>query len=211
MNKDLIGIQQKTFRYWFEDGLIEIVIGSLFLIIGAITLLQGLFETGSIVYRLLGLLIFIVITVGTLSARMLIRILKEHLTYPRTGYIAYIPPTTGQRIVSVISGIIVAIIILLLVILSSQLTLRWLPLILGFMLAGFLFLTGVRIALVKYQLMATGCVVIGVLLSILTLPDWLGIGIILSSLGLMFLISGIIALIHYLQSTQISREVIDGN
>jgi hypothetical protein len=211
MDKDLMGIQQKTLRYWFEDGLSEIVIGSLFFIVGAITLLQGLLMPGSNLYRFLGLLTFLVITAGTLSSRWLIRILKERLTYPRTGYVAYKPPTTIQRTVSLISGIVITIIILLLVILSSQMSIRWIPLILGFMMAGFLFVTGLRTGLLKYQFMAIGFVVIGLLLSFLNIQEWLSIGIMLSSLGLMFLLSGLIALIHYVHNTQPSSEIADGS
>jgi hypothetical protein len=211
MDKDLMGIQQKTLRYWFEDGLSEIVIGTLFFIVGAITLLQGLLMPGSNLYRFLGLLIFLVITAGTLSSRWLIRMLKERLTYPRTGYVAYKPPTTIQRTVSLISGIVITIIILLLVILSSQMSIRWIPLILGFMMAGFLFVTGLRTALLKYQFMAIGFVVIGLLLSFLNIKEWLSIGIMLCSLGLMFLLSGLIALIHYVRNTQPCSEIADGS
>jgi hypothetical protein len=211
MDKDLMGIQQKTIRYWFEDGLSEIIIGSLFFIVGAITLLQGLLVPGSNLYRFLGLLTFLVIPAGTLSSRWLIRIMKERLTYPRTGYVAYKPPTAIQRTVSLISGIVITVIILLLVILSSQMSIRWIPLILGFMMAGFLFLTGLRTGLLKYQLMAIGFVVIGFLLSFLNIQEWLSIGIMLSSLGLMFLLSGLIALIHYLRNTQPCSEIADGS
>jgi hypothetical protein len=211
MDKDLMGIQQNTLRYWFEDGLSEIIIGSLFFIVGAIALLQGLLMPGSNLYRFLGLLTFLVITAGTFSSRWLIRNLKERLTYPRTGYVAYKPPTSIQRTASLISGIVITVIILSLVILSSQMSIRWIPLILGFMMAVFLFVTGLRAGLLKYQLMAIGSVVIGFLLSILCFQDWLSIGIMLSSLGLMFLLSGLIALIHYLRNTQPFSETADGS
>jgi hypothetical protein len=209
MEKDLERLKQNSSCYWFGDGLSDIVIGSLFFVTGGLTLLQGLLKPGSALYGFYGVLVFIVIIVGTPLSRRLIRTLKEHFTYPRTGYVAYKPPTSLQRIISLAWGILIAVIVLLLVIASSLLQITWLPFILGVILAGILFLTGYRNAVFRYQLMAAGVAAIGFLLSLLGPPEWLSVGSVLSSTGLMLFFSGLITLLRYLRKTQPTGEAVD--
>lgn len=202
MEKDLASIKQKSFRYWFEDGLSDIVIGILFIIIGILNLIQGFLEPGSALAGWYGLVVPVAIIAGVLVSRRLIKTLKEHFTYPRTGYISYRKSSSLQNILSVIFGVSVALIVAVLWRASPRTSLIWTPLILGFILAGFLFLIGLRSAMVRYQIIAIPVVIIGLLLSTLSIPEWESTGIILSSMGLMLIFSGIIVLVRYLRSTQ---------
>jgi hypothetical protein len=211
MDKELDRFKKDTIRYWFEDGLSDIVIGSLFFIVGGLTVLQGLLEPGSALTGFYGMLIFVVILAGTPLSRRLIRTLKERFTYPRTGYIAYKAPSSLQRIVSLILAIIFSIIVLLLVIASSLSQITWLPTILGIMLAAILSLIGYRNAVIRYQLMAVGVAGIGFLLSLFNAVEWLSIGIMLSSCGLALMLSGLITLFRYLHNTQPDHGAADGS
>lgn len=202
MDKDLTRIKQSSLRYWFEDGLSEIVIGALFMVIGIFNLLQGLLEPGSIVSGLSGLILIFLVTFGILLSRSLIKTFKERLTYPRTGYVSYPKSTSLQRVVSAFLGISFAVIVIWLARISSQTSITWTPLILGFALAGFMIVIGFRTSLLRYQVMATLILISGVVLSISGIPDWLLTGIMFSIQGLMLAISGIIALVHYLAQSQ---------
>lgn len=211
MDKDLNRIKQSSISYWFEDGLSEIVIGALFVIIGLFNLLQGLLEPGSIVSGLSGLILIFIVTFGILLSRRLIKTFKERLTYPRTGYVAYQKSTPLQRIISALLGICFAAVVTWLARSSSQTSITWTPLILGFALAGFMVIISFRTGMLRYQFMAILILICGLVLSISGIQDSLITGIMFFAQGLMLILSGIIALVRYLAQTQpLQGDVFDG-
>lgn len=211
MDNDLIRIKQSSLRYWFEDGISEIVIGALFAVIGIFNLLQELLEPGSMVSGLSGLILIFLVTFGILLSRRLIKTFKERLTYPRTGYVAYKKSTPLQRVLSAALGISFAMIVIWLARGSSQISVIWTPLILGFSLAGFMIIIGFRTGLLRYQVMAILILISGVVLSISGIPDSLLTGMMFSFQGLMLILSGIITLVSYLaQSQPLHGDVQDG-
>ena len=65
MNNDVDKVLQRTRQYWFSDGVVEISIGALFLILGLYFYLQFLLPTGSLL--LIGLQVgFVFLLVGAI-------------------------------------------------------------------------------------------------------------------------------------------------
>jgi hypothetical protein len=87
---------QRTRRYWFEDGLVEILVGACFAGAGAL-LVAGK-------SALVPALLLLAILVGG----SLIHRLRIHLTYPRTGFVAFRRPRGWSAGLSVTAGVVIA-------------------------------------------------------------------------------------------------------
>lgn len=79
---------RKTRRYWYEDGFAEIGLGLLFGALGLVFALEDSASPGAV--RIAAVVVLtLLMFVGALVVRRAIRMSKERLTYPRTGYVAY--------------------------------------------------------------------------------------------------------------------------
>ena len=85
-NEGLKKIHQRSLGYWFEDGLLEIVLGGLFLLLGVTFSIEGISDPGTLARRLSGIFALLIMVFGSIAARPIIRRLKERITYPRLGY-----------------------------------------------------------------------------------------------------------------------------
>ncbi|MBN1486942.1 MAG: hypothetical protein JW981_04820, partial [Anaerolineae bacterium] len=85
MDTDVKQAQQRAYRYWYTDGLAEILGGVTFVIVGVLIYIKDLLFQ-SLLASVITIAFLLLLAVGV---RILIRVLKERLTYPRTGYVAY--------------------------------------------------------------------------------------------------------------------------
>lgn len=114
--------RQRALRYWVEDGIPDLYIGSLLLLFVGLRLLArwadahrqatltaaGLF--GSLA----------VILAGSLWGRFIIDAVKQRVTYPRTGYVAYAPPSREERRKSLLFTLLFALLLIGMVLLHPQ-------------------------------------------------------------------------------------------
>lgn len=211
MNKPLNQVKKRTLRYWFEDGLSETIIGAFFILVGLMFLIQALAEPGSLLAGLSGLGTALLVGLGVWLARLLIQRLKERLTYPRTGYVCYYPPSILQRALSLILGLIIAVLFGWFIFSYSQELLAWLPFVEGLALAALSFVIGQRAGLFRFYLYALVTLLIGVVLSISGQGDYVGSGWVFITSGLLMSLVGLVALARYLRNSQPVEEAPDGN
>src|SRR5215212_191695 len=111
----------RTIQYWFEDGIVELGIGSLFLLLGIYFYLQATLENKVWVEQLSAsfALVFIL---GWYLIDSFIRSAKERITFPRTGYVAYKPDKSNKKLVRLVLAIVVGVLVSagLLVVFSSR-------------------------------------------------------------------------------------------
>jgi len=82
-------IEQRVQRYWYSDGIGELIGGGVFLILAMYFTAQQYFGDESVVGNLLQAA-FVLILIGAIFlGRTLINALKARVTYPRTGYVEY--------------------------------------------------------------------------------------------------------------------------
>jgi len=86
---DMKQLEQHVRRYWYSDGIAELVSGGMFLLLGLYFGILGYFEEGSLVSVVLQVSMVLVFVAGALGVRWLVTTLKSRLTYPRTGYVEY--------------------------------------------------------------------------------------------------------------------------
>jgi uncharacterized protein involved in response to NO len=196
---DLNQLARRTRRYWFTDGLAELVAGLIFILLGIYFYLQVILPPDSLLANLLQAgLVLILVGIVFIGKRVL-QLLKDRLTVPRTGYVEYSSPDKKHRY---ISGILAAVMAALVagLILSSPAVQDWLPALTGLIVAAVWIVTAARVGIFRFYLIAVASFVLGLVFSLAGLGDILGIAYFYASTGLLLLISGGIVLLRYLRS-----------
>jgi hypothetical protein len=188
-------------RYWYADGLTEMAVGGIFLLVALTNLAAWLLPPGPWQNLTLPILQALVIIGGVLGARALVRYLKERITYPRTGWVTYRQPSSSRRwLLAGLTFILAAGLAFLMVALGKTVGQRWLPLVSGFLIA-FATAAGWRLRLARLLILALYTLGVGVGLTLLAPPDPLDAVLFFSLVGLGWLTSGGWALWTYLRHT----------
>lgn len=198
-NSHLENIMKRPIRYWYEDGLGELITGMIFLFVGGYMLVQGLVENG-LLQAIFGILSMIIIGGSPFIGRYLIRKIKERVVYPRTGYVKYSVTVSTGRIISIIIAALVTVGLVVMVAFFSE-VLYWLPLIEGVVVGGLLLYQASQIGMVRLYIEVVASIILGAGISITEFGNTIGSGLYFSSFGLVLLIAGGVALIRYLRRT----------
>lgn len=203
--------RKRAYRYWYEDGLGEIATGALFIVIGLWLGLQGVVPAGSTAALLSEFAFPVVVIGGVLAARYLVNIAKERITYPRTGYVRYSRPGPRRRLLSgLIGGGMGAIIGFLTA--RSPVSLSWINLLQGFIVGAVFLYIGNRLDLTRFYVLSALSVLLGTAITLSGMPYLMGSIVYFGGLGILLLVSGGLALRHYLCQTQpaVGEEGWDG-
>ncbi|MCB0216590.1 MAG: hypothetical protein KDH92_08155 [Chloroflexi bacterium] len=190
--------QLRAKTYWYEDGIVDIGVAAVFLMLGALFLVESLTPLGS-AWRGLSAFGLPVVTIGGFFvARWLVGRLKARFTYPRTGLVDYEPVSRGQRRASSLVAALTAFVIALLVARADVDS--WLPALQGIAIGAFLLRMAQMARVGRYTAMAACSVALGVLASAAGFDASLGSGIYFGGLGICLLVSGLLALRGYLHA-----------
>jgi hypothetical protein len=195
---------QRTRRYWYEDGLVELAAGGLFLAIGIVLGAQGAVPESSPAYAILGMAFPLVIIGGMLLGRRLIPAAKARLTYPRTGYVSYPRPSRRRRLFTTGLAVVVAAGLG-----AAALTLPRAPGGLLVLLQGLLLgvlLTILGQGLPRFFLLGGWSAILGVGLSLLTTSEETASGALYGLTGLALVVSGGLVLASYLRRNRIPPQ-----
>lgn len=199
MSRNIDDAAQRTRRYWYEDGLWEIASGLIILVLGASFFVKQLLPPGPMSRNFAALAMPVIVIGGLLLARRLVSMVRSRITYPRTGYVAYRPPSTVRSMASASIGAAVAAIIAALAVIPAARA--WTALVDGIVFAiAFLYIAR-YVGLVRFY--ALGVVSIlagaGAFLTGLDYDD--GFAFFFSVVGISLIASGSIALRSYLGRT----------
>jgi hypothetical protein len=200
MNPTIEVAPRRATRYWYEDGLVEIGSGLLFLLLAGLFSVEGLAPAGSLPPWFSALGLPVIVLGGMIVLGLALRALKERLTYPRTGYVAY-PPTRPLRkvLAGVIGGVVSMLVVL--VLLSHPEWLTAMPAVQGAVVAAVWFLLSYRMGVPRMAIQGLLALVAGVLVSLAGLQTSLGTAAVFGAIGLGSLISGAFVLARYLRTT----------
>ena len=173
MNREMNPIDemiQRTRRYWYVDGLAEMGAGVVILLYAAYMIGVSLFFKGQqeILTVALGLGQPVVILVGGLLVKRVVRHFKETLTFPRTGYVSY-PRQKGsgrwQRILR--TALVAAAVGGMVALVSQGLPENMMFLVSGAMIGLFLAYVGYSLGLTRFYVMAGLSVLLGAVCTLL--------------------------------------------
>ena len=103
MSSDVEDALTRHNQNWMADGIVEIVLGSFWLIWAAVALLPVLFP-GSMTAQLRVVLLLVSMAAFPFGLRRAIRGWKARVSFPRTGYVELKKPTTKWKIVYAVLG-----------------------------------------------------------------------------------------------------------
>ncbi|HEX7621132.1 MAG TPA: hypothetical protein VF359_08040 [Anaerolineales bacterium] len=199
MPDDLKNSQLRTLQYFYVDGSFEFGLGLLCLILAvffyAETHVQGWLSAivdSSLVLVMIG---------GFWLINRLIKLLKERLTWPRTGYITYNRQndrTRGWRIaLGLVTGGLVGALAANLAT-TPNLHIAVLPLLSGVLLGFVMVVLGWRTSILRFHLLALLSTVLGVALAYSSIENIVGLAIYYLVFGLVLFACGACVLRTYL-------------
>ena len=203
--------RKRTERYWYEDGIWELGFGLINL------LLTGYFAlTEWVLARQLPALVLVLLQVVTLlgifwSMARVVRFLKERITYPRTGYVAYRRAPLKARarrglLIGLTSGGLAAGLVL---ISANSATHSSTPIISGVVMGAMIVYLAIRFNLLRMYVLATVTLALSVVTALLPVDETSGRVLFFGGYGLVFMLSGGLVLAGYLRRTRPPGEIPD--
>jgi hypothetical protein len=159
--------------YWFVDGFTEMATGGLFIILVVALLLSGSASpaTFSSWFLSVASVISIIKLISLLAAILILWWLKDHFTYPRTGFVRGTRITVVQ-ILAILRNVILFLLLPILGLLAALLLIAstsgvlssmpvWFPVGLGILWAIFFVLAGEWLGLRRFRLMGIMVLLVG--------------------------------------------------
>ncbi len=205
MNDEIDHTIQRTKRYWYIDGLPDIVFGSILLLLGLYFYLKTILPPDSTLSSILTIS-FVLIVIGCgWGGGKIINYFKERLTYPRTGYVSYPKPKTSHRLATGIVGMLIASLLTVLIATSPG-SLFLLPAVMGVLIGVAILYFGSKLGMLRYYLFAVLSALIGIGLSWFQIDRDLSITFYYFAMGLALMVTGIYTLWNYLRQTEANEE-----
>lgn len=186
---------RRTFRYFYDDGLVEMGVGLLFTVTGLLLLAWKGIESGSLPGAALAVGMVVLVTGGTFLVKKGVQELKERITYPRTGYVTYRQgePSAG-RLPVILAALLLAVLGFTFPELLASMAIAE-----GGLLLIILFYLGYRSNVWRFYLAGVDALILGIAALALNLGDILGSSLVFGGVGLQLLVSGAITFARYLQ------------
>ncbi len=201
MKDNFYEVEQRVKRYWFSDGIAEISVGGIFILLGLYFGVQGYFGEGSMLAVILQVSMVLIMIGGVLGARRLVNNLKTRITYPRTGYVEYHAgdkTSNRQRYITMGLALIgaVALIALINFIRGVDSMVLATGIIVG---AVFIVLRGKSSGVTRFYYLGGFSLMLGVGLSFDNLSQAYNLALFNGLLGIVILVSGALVLSRYLK------------
>ncbi len=203
MSDELKMATRRVYRYWYEDGIAELVTGGLFLLLGAFfwVQMQPFGPENGVIRALFS--VFVV--AGCVGLRPLIKVLKSWITYPRTGYVEYRQTAGPKRWVRM--GLIVVTAIAVTTLASlSDLSVVWISLLVGLLIGGGFGYWAQRVDLGRLYGIGFCSVVLGGLAALCGWGESGANAVYFGGMGVVLLTTGGWTLRRYLQTTEPAGE-----
>jgi len=178
MNVQIDTALKRARGYWFIDGFTEMAAGGLFVILAGILLFSGYVPQASFLPWFLSVTGEIVIAklFGILVAILILWWLKDHFTYPRTGFVRG-KRVTVMQILVILRNVILFLFLPILVLLAASLLIAsarnflasmpvWFPVGLGLIWGGVYLLAGGWMGLRRFRWLAVIMVLTGIAIGI---------------------------------------------
>jgi hypothetical protein len=186
---------KQTYRYYYDDGLVEIIVGFLFAGVGTALLLVLNLDLSSFLNALLLLVITALVIGGAFLIRRMVLRLKEQITYSRSGYVAFRQDESDRSR----WFLLVAVAMLFVTLIFLPETFNQIQFMVGSMLAAVLIYLGYRLSLRRFYALGIACLLIGVASTIWIDDEFIGTAVALVGCGLLLLFSGGLTFAFYLR------------
>jgi hypothetical protein len=193
--------QKRTIQYWYVDGSFEFFFGGICLVLATYFYTNHLLADSWLANLLTGLFVLVMLGGGYVVNR-LVMMMKERITFPRTGYISFQRKTGSARwvrmlLVGLVAAIVSAAMTILL--LNRPAGFDWIVATTGLVFGAVIAYLGLRTGLARFFVNAAVSLVSGIALGFVNLPENLGLTSFYGILGTLLLVIGGLALWQYLR------------
>jgi hypothetical protein len=188
-------------RYWYRDGLAEIPLGVLQLLLSGSNLIEALGDRASSWYVPVNLTYTVLLFGLAMFASRIMAAVRERITYPRSGYVGRERRTLAVMVVALLVGVtcLLALRYAARTGLHPARLIRWTPAVLGLMTGVGGVYVAVRYGLPRFLVVGVLAIILGVVVSI-GYPYRLAMAIWLAVVGCAWLCSGGVTLWNYLRT-----------
>jgi len=205
MKNEIDSTIQRTKRYWYIDGLPDIVFGCIFLLLALYFYFKIILSPDSTLSNMLTVsFVLLVVGCGWFGGKI-INYLKERLTYPRTGYVSYPKPKSSHRAATGIVAMLIASLLTALIATSPG-SLFLIPTLMGVVIGLAMLYFGSKIGLMRYYLFAALSALVGIGLSWTHVDSEMSSTLYYFVMGMALLIAGVYTLWNYLRQTKTMEE-----
>lgn len=208
MQNHLADVEQRVRRYWYTDGIGELIGGVMFILMGVYFALQEFLGQNSLLGGILQASLILLMIGGVAISRRLVNLLKTRLTYPRTGYVEYRVDErhmTWRRLIVVFLGF--AISALTMVFVRMFESIDSIVAVTGVVVAAILIILRAKASgLSRFYSLGAISLLLGLALSISRLPNGYGLGLFYGLMGICFLFSGGMTLRHFLEANPLPPD-----
>jgi hypothetical protein len=210
MSDDHKRTQLRTRQYFYVDGTFEFGFGLLSLILAAFFYAET--HSQGWLLAIVNSSLVLVMIGGFWLIDRLVKQLKERITWPRTGYVAYHhhgDPKHGWRVaVGMVSGGLIAVIATLLF-KGAHLHVDGMPLLSGFLLGIVMVMVGWRSHLVRFHLLGGLSLTIGITISYSRMDNIISLSSFYLAFGLVLFAVGACVLRNYLRKNPAVQDAPD--
>jgi hypothetical protein len=208
MKTNLSDMERRVNRYWYTDGLGELIGGSMFIVLGLYFALQDFLGANSMLSGILQASLALLLIGGAFLSRRLINSMKTRLTYPRTGYVEYRvnPKEAGSKrlLAFVLAFTVAALAVAFVGIFQSF---DSMVAVTGVVVGMILVLLRAKASgLVRFYFLGALSAVLGLVISTSGLSEGYALGLYYALMGICFLVSGGLTLAHYLHENPLPAD-----
>jgi hypothetical protein len=208
MRSNLSDVERRVNRYWYTDGLGELIGGGMFIVLGLYFALQDYLGPESMLSGILQASLVLLMIGGAFVSRRLINTLKTRLTYPRTGYVEYRvnkKEAGSKRFLAFLLAFTIAALAVAFVGIFKSFD--SMVAVTGFIVGMILVLLRAKSSgLIRFYFLGALSAVLGLVISKSGLSNGYALGLYYASMGVCFLISGALTLAHYLHENPLPAE-----
>jgi hypothetical protein len=208
MKSNLSDVEQRVNRYWYTDGLGELIGGSMFLVLGLYFAIQDYLGPDSMLSGILQASLALLLIGGAFLSRRLINSLKTRLTYPRTGYVEYRvnkKEAGSKRILAFVLAFTIAALAVAFVGIFKSFD--SMVAVTGFIVGMILVLLRAKSSgLTRFYFLGALSAILGIAISTTGLSNGYALGLYYALMGVCFLVSGGLTLAHYLHENPLPAE-----
>jgi hypothetical protein len=208
MKDNLADVEGRVRRYWFTDGIGELMGGALFLLLGLYFAAQQYVGEKSPVGVILQSGFIVLVIGGSFVGRWMINQLKARLTYPRTGYVEYrLKDQNNMRRRTIAFALAMAVAMFAIVITRNVNTIDAMVAVTGLLVSAILlFNQGWAHGVGRFYVLSAIALILGIVLSVSGLARGYNLGLFYGLMGICFAISGGLTLRHYLRANPMPVE-----
>jgi hypothetical protein len=192
---------QRTQTYWYTDGLAEIGMTFICLVLSAYFYGQATLAPNSFLFRVLDVGFLLILVVSGIITRKLVTTFKTRLTYPRTGYVNDKQPKPAHCLGSTVIGLILSAALILIFSRYDHIE-AYMSAATGILIGAALMFFAYRSRVLRFYLLAAISVLLGSGLSLSDVGDMLGLSYYYGWMALVVLALGLLTLRGYLIKTK---------